>query len=374
MNEITLYLTALLKELENMNSVMAVTVTDSLGSAPRGAGARMLVGRNGRITGTVGGGPIEYEAQNEAARLLLKQTSACREYDLSEPSSGIGMVCGGRVKLAFHYIGPEREDVKSLCRTALPLLKAPGNLWLVLELPETSASSAHSAGTDRSVSRGRGAGREFMGIFGPDIPLPPKVPASVTDACRRGKPGTTVSDGREYYLEPIASDSLVHIFGGGHVARELVPLLSRVGFSCAVYDDREEFLRIEDFPDAFGTAVVSFDHLEESLYPAAGNYFVIMTRGHIFDLQAQACAMRSPSLYIGVMGSRKKKSVLTQKLLNMGFRTEELECVHAPIGLNIGASTPAEIAVSIAAELIAVRSGLNQTNITQEKKKQEENR
>ena len=117
-----------------------------------------------------------------------------------------------------------------------------------------------------------------------------------------------------------------------------------------------------------------FDHLEESLYPAAGNYFVIMTRGHIFDLQAQACAMRSPSLYIGVMGSRKKKSVLTQKLLNMGFRTEELERVHAPIGLNIGASTPAEIAVSIAAELIAVRSGLNQTNITQEKKKQEENR
>ena len=305
MNEITLYLTALLKELENMNSVMAVTVTDSLGSAPRGAGARMLVGRNGRITGTVGGGPIEYEAQNEAARLLLKQTSARREYDLSEPSSGIGMVCGGRVKLAFHYIGPEREDVKSLCRTALPLLKAPGNLWLVLELPETSASSAHSAGTDRSVSRGRGAGREFMGIFGPD---------------------------------------------------------------------REEFLRKEDFPDAFGTAVVSFDHLEESLYPAAGNYFVIMTRGHIFDLQAQACAMRSPSLYIGVMGSRKKKSVLTQKLLNMGFRTEELERVHAPIGLNIGASTPAEIAVSIAAELIAVRSGLNQTNITQEKKKQEENR
>lgn len=84
--------------------------------------------------------------------------------------------------------------------------------------------------------------------------------------------------------------------------------------------------------------------------------------------------MRSPSLYIGVMGSRKKKSVLTQKLLNMGFRTEELERVHAPIGLNIGASTPAEIAVSIAAELIAVRSGLNQTNITQEKKKQEENR
>ncbi len=84
--------------------------------------------------------------------------------------------------------------------------------------------------------------------------------------------------------------------------------------------------------------------------------------------------MRSPSLYIGVMGSRKKKSVLTQKLLNMGFRTEELERVHAPIGLNIGASTPAEIAVSIAAELIAVRSGLNQTNITQEKKKQEEYR
>ena len=88
MNEITLYLTALLKELENMNGVMAVTVTDSLGSAPRGAGARMLVGRNGRITGTVGGGPIEYEAQNEAARLLLKQTSACRDMICLSPPPG----------------------------------------------------------------------------------------------------------------------------------------------------------------------------------------------------------------------------------------------------------------------------------------------
>ncbi len=364
MNETTLYLSSLLKELENGHDVMSVTIIESLGSAPRGAGARMLTGKEGRICGTVGGGPIEYEAEQEAGRLLVTKSSARRQYDLSSQASPVGMICGGSVKAAFHYISADREDIKSLCRSALALFKAPGSLWLVLELPPSSGEES--------------AGGETMWIYsqaspapaGPAFEPPSGLPAIVTERCRLGQPGILTFGEREYYLELISADSLVQIFGGGHVARELVPLLSKSGFSCAVYDDREEFLKQEDFPDAFNTSVVSFDKLDGCLFPAAENYFVIMTRGHVFDLQAQAFAMKSPAAYIGVMGSRKKKAYLTKELLKAGFSRAELDFVHAPIGLDIGAATPAEIAVSIAAELIRVRSLRSGKNAV---KNQEEN-
>ncbi|WP_125140748.1 XdhC family protein [Clostridium transplantifaecale] len=370
MNETTLYLSSLLRELENGHDVMSVTVIESLGSAPRGAGARMLTGEKGRICGTVGGGPIEYEAEQEAGRLLLTKSSARRQYDLSSQASPVGMICGGSVKTAFHYISAGREDIKSLCRSALTLFKTPGSLWLILELPPSSGEE-NTGGenmwiyTPSSSVPGELSTEPAAGSFSELAAVPPSEPsavppselaAAVAERCRLKQPGIITCGEQEFYLELISADSLVHLFGGGHVARELVPLLSKSGFSCAVYDDREEYLKQEDFPDAFGTAVVSFDKLEGCLFPAAENYFVIMTRGHVFDLQAQAFAMKSPAAYIGVMGSRKKKAYLTEALLKAGFSREELDFVHAPIGLDIGADTPAEIAVSIAAELIQVRS------------------
>ncbi|WP_294148370.1 XdhC family protein [uncultured Clostridium sp.] len=372
MNETTRYLSSLLRELENGHDVMSVTVIESLGSAPRGAGARMLTGEKGRICGTVGGGPIEYEAEQEAGRLLLAKSSARKQYDLSSQASPVGMICGGSVKMAFHYISAGREDIKSLCRSALALFKSSGSLWLVLELPPSSGEEKNRTGGEKmwiysssssvpgGLSAGPPAGSSFeLAAVPPSEPaaaLPSELAAAVAERCRRKQPGIITCGEHEFYLELIAADSLVHLFGGGHVARELVPLLSKSGFSCAVYDDREEFLKQEDFPDAAGTAVVSFDKLEGCLFPAAENYFVIMTRGHVFDLQAQAFAMKSPAAYIGVMGSRKKKAYLTEALLKAGFSRKELDFVHAPIGLDIGADTPAEIAVSIAAELIQVRS------------------
>ena len=391
MNETTLYFSSLLRELENGHDVMSVTVIESLGSAPRGAGARMLTGKKGRICGTVGGGPIEYEAEQEAGRLLSTKSSAKRQYDLSSQSSPVGMICGGSVKMAFHYISAGREDIKKLCRSALALFKSSGSLWLVLELPPSTGEeknctsgesmwiyslSSSAPGEFAEPSSGPAAVPSFEPAavppsgpaavppfepaaappFEPAAALPSELAAAVAKRCRLKQPGIITCGKQEYYLELISSDSLVHLFGGGHVARELVPLLSKSGFSCAVYDDREEFLKQEDFPDAFDTAVVSFDKLEGCLFPAAENYFVIMTRGHVFDLQAQAFAMKSPAAYIGVMGSRKKKAYLTEALLKAGFSRKELDFVHAPIGLDIGAATPAEIAVSIAAELIQIRS------------------
>lgn len=361
MTETALYFSSLLEELQRGRDVMSVTLADSIGSAPRSAGARMLVGLDGRFFGTIGGGAVEYRAEQEAAKLLREQTSAMRQYDLSKHSGGLGMICGGRVTAAFHYIHADREDVKALCQTALLKLKAPCCLWLFLELP-----AGNEAG---------GGKRDYgMGIYQPSLCLP-EAPSFVRHCCDAGRGGCQNDGATSYYLEQIAENCLVHLFGGGHVTRELGPLLVKTGFSYAVYDDREEYLRPEDFPGAVGTAAVSFKHLEGCLFPAAEHYFVIMTRGHLYDFQTQAFAMGldSPVSYIGVMGSEKKTAELRERLTELGFSREALDLVNAPVGLPIGAETPAEIAVSIAAQLIQVRSRIRKTAEKKRRPEYEEN-
>lgn len=367
MTETALYFSSLLEELQKGRDVMAVTLIDSVGSAPRSAGARMLVGLDGRFFGTIGGGAVEYKAEKEAAGFLLEQASAVRQYDLSKHSGGLGMICGGRVTAAFHYINAGRKDVKALCRTALLKLKAPCCLWLFLEIP--GRNEADEGKRDYGMGIYQPAGEqadtartgkmlcpsEDHGL--PEVLFLLEVPSAVRRNCDAGRGGCQKDGARIYYLEQIAENCLVHLFGGGHVTRELGPLLVKTGFSYAVYDDREEYLKPEDFPDALGTAAVSFEHLKGCLFPAAEHYFVIMTRGHLYDFQAQAFVMGldRPGTYIGVMGSKKKTKELREKLMKLGFSREALDLVSAPVGLSIGAETPAEIAVSIAAQLIQVR-------------------
>lgn len=358
MTETALYFSSLLDELQKGNDVMTVTVIDCIGSAPRGVGARMLVGGGGRVFGTVGGGAVEYRAEKEAAAFLKKKISAVRHYDLS--GKDLGMVCGGAVTAAFHYIKADQEDVKALCRTALSKLLSPCCLWLWMELP---GGDEADAGT-RSYP---------LGLYQPDGQKPDgqkpdgspagkqgaaAVPLSVRNRCKGGRGGYLFDGAKTYYLEQIAENCLVHLFGGGHVTRELAPLLTKTGFFYAVYDDREEYVRPEDFPDCAGTAAVSFNCLEGRLFPAAEHYYVIMTRGHLYDLQVQSFVMGlyKPAAYIGVMGSKRKTTMLREKLEELGFTKEELDQIHSPIGLPVGAETPAEIAVSITAQLIQVRS------------------
>lgn len=356
MTETAQYFSSLLDELQKGRDVVAVTLVDSVGSAPRSTGARMLVGPDGRFFGTIGGGAVEYRAEKEAAGFLNERISTVRHYDLSKQSKDLGMICGGSVTAAFHYIRADREDVKTLCHTVLSELLAPCCLWLYLELPSDKEADKEAAGEQRDYE---------MGIYQPDREQAAKqpklselsVPPSVKKHCDDGLSGAFNDGSKAFYLDQIAKNCLVHLFGGGHVSRALGPLLAKTGFFYAVYDDREEYVRREDFPDAVGTAAVSFDHLEGCLFPAKEHYCVILTRGHKYDFQSQAFVMglAPPAAYIGVMGSKKKTVELREKLMGLGFSKEELDLVHAPIGLPIGAETPAEIAVSIAAQLIQVR-------------------
>jgi len=156
----------------------------------------------------------------------------------------------------------------------------------------------------------------------------------------------------------IVSIGFVYIFGGGHVAQELVPLLARLYFRCIVFEDREEFAGKELFPGAEKIILGDFNYIENSVTLGKNDYAVVLTRGHLFDLEAWAFALKSDAAYIGVIGSKSKHEFVKGQLIERGFTSDTINAsrVHAPIGIKIKSETPAEIAVSIAAELIQFRA------------------
>ena len=163
-------------------------------------------------------------------------------------------------------------------------------------------------------------------------------------------------NGQKLYAEEFCYDGKVYIFGGGHLAQELVPVLSHLGFWCMVMDDREEYTDHALFPGVQETKTVDFTALSQILEVKPEDYLVVVTRGHRCDADVERFALRTPASYIGVVGSKRKTRYVREKLLSEGFTEEELDQVYAPIGIEIGSETPAEIAISIAAQLIQIRA------------------
>ena len=154
-------------------------------------------------------------------------------------------------------------------------------------------------------------------------------------------------------MEPPA---LAVVCGAGHVGTEVAPLLARLGFRVVVVDDREEFAAAERFPDA-RVQVRAFAGALAAVGVDERAYVVIVTRGHVHDLDVLEQALRLGARYVGVMASRSKRARMQAALREAGFDDEAIARIHSPIGLAIGAETPAELAVSIAAEIVQVRAG-----------------
>ena len=314
-----------------------VTVVASSGSTPRGAGARMLVTDEGRIYGTIGGGAVEYRAQQVAGEVLAAKSSRMESFILRKNEvQDLGMVCGGDVTVYFHYLSPQDSDLLAVVRAAGELFAAGETRWLVTGLVP---------GGGLSVYGGK------RGLVGPD------VPAAVLEQAGPA-PKQAEANGEAWYVEPLLRGGVVYIFGGGHVAQALVPALAAVDFRCQIIEDREEFCRPGLFPGVERTHLLQPQDFERALSIGPEDYVCVMTRGHKDDMACEAFALRTPARYIGVIGSRKKTAAVNARLREQGFTDDDLSRVTTPIGLSIGAQTPAEIAVSIAAQLIQVRSAL----------------
>ena len=163
----------------------------------------------------------------------------------------------------------------------------------------------------------------------------------------------------DVHIDPLIPSPHLYVLGAGHVGWHLARLAAEAGFQTHVVDDREKFANAERFPQACEIVVEPFaDWLERTELPASG-YVVIVTRGHQGDLDALRALAPRDLRYLGLIGSRAKVARIYDALLGEGIPVQRLRRVHAPIGLDIGAVTPAEIAISILAQLIAVRRGVD---------------
>lgn len=324
---------AILQELLTRGrSAVLATVTAGRGSVPRGAGARMLVTEEGRAYGTIGGGAVEHEAILRAQALLPGGGNASEVFRLyPNQVKDLGMVCGGEVEVWFRRF--DEKDLP-LAEKALALFREKTAFWLVCGI---------SVEGPAALCRPEGV------LWGAAVP--PAVLESLGP-----KPSNIEAGGARWFSERMLSPERVWIFGGGHVSQALVPALAAVDFRCAVLEDRADFCLRELFPGAEEVRHIDMARALEEVPITAEDYVIIMTRGHRDELLLQEQVLRTPARYIGVIGSRRKKAALFAQLRERGFTDADLERITTPIGLSIGAETPAEIAVSIAAQLIQVRN------------------
>jgi xanthine dehydrogenase accessory factor len=159
----------------------------------------------------------------------------------------------------------------------------------------------------------------------------------------------------DIYIEPITPPPRVFIFGGGHISVFVSKMSTMVGFQVVVVDDRPQFANQERFPEADEVIAEEFPFVFPKLKVNKSSYLVIVTRGHAYDQEVLEWALGQEVKYIGMIGSRKKIQTVYDALKQKGIPPDQLQRVYAPIGLNIGALTPEEIAVSIVAQMIQVR-------------------
>ena len=161
----------------------------------------------------------------------------------------------------------------------------------------------------------------------------------------------------DIFIEPVLPVSTLYIFGAGHVAWSLYKVARIAGFDIVVTDDRESYANRERFPEARDVYADEYERVTAQLAPNESSYIVIVTRGHRDDMRVLRWAADTTARYIGMIGSQRKVITTCKELEKEGIAPEKLARIYAPVGINIGAITPEEIAVSIVAEMIALRRG-----------------
>jgi len=157
------------------------------------------------------------------------------------------------------------------------------------------------------------------------------------------------------YLEPIVPQPCAYIFGAGHISKSLSKAAHLAGFTIVIADDRERFANKEQFPEAEEIHAGAYEDIFGKLHVTSYDYVIIVTRGHSHDLRVLRWAVTTEAPYIAMVGSKRKVITITKELEKEGISRETFERISAPMGLDIGAVTPEEIAIAVVAEMIAVR-------------------
>jgi xanthine dehydrogenase accessory factor len=336
---------AVYERLTTGKTVVLVKIVHHEGSTPRSTGTQMVVTRDGNHVGTIGGGLLESKAIEQGIDLLGEETARLMPFDLThEMAASMNMVCGGRVEVLLDPLAPS-DDLVSIFR-ALHYLEKEHQEYVfvtVIEREGPHIKQIHHGLVDMD---GRVQGH---------LPLTDNAVKLIPELSRKTHTmATVVLENYNVILEPITFPETAFIIGAGHVAQPTAHMAALVGFRVVVMDDRKDFANPKRFPDADDVVVLNnFENPFDAISIDQNSFVIIVTRGHLHDKTVLGKTLKTNAGYIGMIGSRKKRDAIYQQLINEGFTEDDLKRVHSPIGLDIGAETPEEIAVSIVSELIA---------------------
>jgi xanthine dehydrogenase accessory factor len=318
------------------------TLVATRGSTPQKVGARLLVRADGATLGTLGGGAVEAEAAREAALRIGWGQTAVHEYTLSTGTDEWGLACGGTMLV---FIEPLDERALGWLSAALEAQSGGDPVAVVTSLEGARAGV-------RLLVRGS----EATGSLGD-----PALDGEAADLGRRvlaeERPALGSVAETRVYAEVFAPAPSLVIVGAGHVGKALATLGKFLGLEVTVIDDRPEYATPERFPEADRVIAAPVTAAVAELRVSPRSAIVVAMRNHDLDYEATAAALRTPARHVGLIGSRRKAILVAQRLLGAGIAAERVRALRSPIGLDIGAATPPEIALAILAEWIMLRQG-----------------
>jgi len=322
---------------ESRGDAALVTVIGTRGSVPRHAGSKMLVRRGGGIVGTVGGGRGEAAAAEAASRCISEKS--CRTITVEMQgveAAGPDMVCGGTATMLVEAI-VDRAPYQAAHRA----LEAGRRAVLVKRFQGVSAGDTGSVAV---------AVLEESGPPPTGFELDPQAAAL---CMATGKP--LLVEDKGLFYDPVFPREKFLVLGGGHIGQVLAAMACELDFDVTVVDDRSDFAAPGRFPAAVKTACSGYAEAVKAFAFDSATYVVIVTRGHLFDLECIRAVLGRTYRYAGFIGSARKAKLLRAQAVSDGFDPSRVDELRAPIGIDIAAETPAEIAVSILAQVVAVR-------------------
>lgn len=348
MREIAVELERLLRAGER---VALATVIGTLGPTPRLAGARMVVRRDGRHLGTVGGGCGEAQVVSAGLDALDAGAPRLVRVDLSEEVTEMSeAACGGTMDVLVVPCGAELIPVAAALRDAVV---ARRTVRFITCLEPRRVLGATVVGVQEPLAwagiDSEGAKLVYHAAKG--------YAGSPPSACSGQVDVDAAGERWKVFVEEIEAGPLLLICGGGHIALPLCRMGKILGFAVVVVDDRPSFALAERFPEAERVICSPFDKALEGFPVDGATYAVVVTHGHRHDLECVRKLLGRGAGYLGMIGSRRRVAGVFKLLREEGWREEDLAQLHSPIGLDIGAETPEEIALSILAEIVKVCRG-----------------
>ncbi|MEE3234508.1 MAG: XdhC family protein [Candidatus Latescibacterota bacterium] len=335
------------RETNAGRSVVMASLVWSTGSIPMSQQARLVVFENGETVGTIGGGCLEAEIYESCQSVLNTEKAERYRYTMTEKQAGEdGLNCGGSVEIFIEKISGKSagifNSIQKLIRDRCTFYTVVGLVSSKRVLIDQNGNVLCNEKPDIKIDIARQLGKKGLNNYHGFI-----------------RKSESVNSEEDVFVEPFFPKPKLYVFGGGHVGAQVGQSAKNIGFHVVILDDRPQFANEERHPyaDEFHTGQIQ--QIFSKLHIDENSYVLAVTRGHQHDEQVVEWAVKTSAFFIGMLGSERKKKILWKKLLERGnVSKEDLLRVSSPVGINIGADNPEEIAISILAELIRVRRGV----------------